>query len=286
MPITRPEAYNLAVTLRTDLERRYAETKRRLVEGGRRNEVRALSSMIKDGTASINMSMPNLNRFLKSGQWLNIYEATSWETGMTGNELEEEVSRRIPDFHRQRRTIEKLLRFGHDAHYAALNLGGAGPQRYGVCCVVLNVKNWLPFYTCFGGDPIRACFDSEGRQVLTDAEILSNFAVGEDAHRIAIIRHEEYLRGAGPALDPAEVRAIVEASDSLIELHRHGPVNRRDVVSVNMSRERRGHYWDLARRASSAPSPYALEFDAVPYFTEMIQLLDSHGIPFLIAESA
>ena len=74
-------------------------------------------------------------------------------------------------------------------------------------------------------------------------------------------------------LDRSELRAILELSDSLIEMHIHGSITRDHIARVTMSRETRDHYWELAERASAVPEPWPREYDMVPYFQDVVSLL-------------
>jgi hypothetical protein len=278
------QSYQLAHSMRGQLLRRFQIIEQQLSRDGYKNILNAFQACILGGTACINMSIPTLNRFLKTGRWLNIYEAVYKETGKTGDSLEKEVSRRIPNWYKQRRTIDNLLRFRRDTHYASLNIGGPGAHRYGVCCVIFDLSHWAPYHTCFGGDSIRACFDAQGSQVLMDHTILENFGIGQDVYQVAVIKHQEYLRQTKPGLDPNELRDILEASDSLIEFHLPGPMTRDHIVRIVMSRGQRNHYWELSKRSFSIPKPWPQEYDIVPFFLEMNQLLERYNIPFLMAE--
>jgi hypothetical protein len=114
--------------------------------------------------------------------------------------------------------------------------------------------------------------------------ILENFAVGEDAHKVAAIKHQGYLHQATPGFDPVALRNILEASNSLIEFHLHGPVTRAHVLRIVMPRALRNHYWELSQRASALSMPWPQEYDIVPFFLELVRLMDMFNIPFLVSE--
>lgn len=233
------------------------------------------------------MSIPSLVRFLTEGGYLNVYEFVQRETGLRGRALEEEVQERLRGMGPARLKIDRLFGFRRDTHYASLNLGGPGPQRYGPCCVVFDLSHWAPFHTCFAGDTIRSCFDGAGAQALSDDEILESLAIGEDAVRLAVIRHKEFLRRQSFCVDPREVRDIVEAQDSLLEFHLHGAVTRKQVQEVRISRTEHHHLRDLSERFDALPHPsrpLRLEFERVPLFRDLTALLKKHGIPLLMAE--
>ena len=81
------------------------------------------------------------------------------------------------------------------------------------------------------------------------------------------------------------LRGLLENSDSLIEIHLHGPIRREQIRAVLMPRSDLAHFWDLAQRAEDAPRPDAQEFDVVPFFLRLVELLRDHRIPLQMAES-
>jgi len=284
MKSCRPKAYILALSLRPKLFDKFNDVKERLLRNGFKNRLIAFETLIRDCKASINMSIPKCNDFLKYGRWLNINEFVFIKKGKTGADLEKEIKSYLGKWYTSRRTIDKLFRFRRDTHYASINLGGIGPQRYGACCVVFDLSNWTPYYTCYGGDSIRACFDSKGNKVLADDAILEHFGVGQDVYQIATVRHKRYLREKKPGINISELQAILESTDSLIEFHHHGSVIREHIAQVIMSHAQITHYWELAERSSAKPKPWPQEYDVVPFFLEMIKLLDFYNIPLILKE--
>ena len=238
--------------------------------------------IINSGFASINMSLANCVRFVETGQWLNIYEAEAVRTGKSGAALFRHVQRKIPKWFNRRRTIERLLRFRLDTHYASLNVGGAGPTRYGVCCVELDPKLCEPYCTCFSGDTLRAVFDEYGTRILGDDEILEKFAAHGDIAALAAIGWSHLLSSESPAISEGLVKNALEASDSVIEIHVHGPVYRTHVRRVVMERKDLDSLWDLTCRSERfhGRNP-PQEFDAVPHFKRLLNLLEIHGIPLV-----
>jgi hypothetical protein len=228
------------------------------------------------------MSVPSLVRFMEEGAWLNVYESTAKKTGLEGDELRQAVGNRLREFKRQRLKIDQMFRFELDTHYATLNLGGLGPRRYGPCCVVFDLKHWAPYHTCFAGDSIRACFDSAGESVLDDDAVLAKFGIGEDADRLAVIRHCKMLERQWFCLDPCEVRHIVEDEDSLLELHLHGPVTRSQVQEVRIARENFHSWRSLLERYD--PSSKSWEFDLVPSLHRMKELVEEYDVPLVLAD--
>lgn len=242
------------------------------------------------GQAGINMSIRNCLRFLKSGAWLSIYEAVHEETGKVGDELEVAVRQRLEakgvDWYERRKHIEKLFRFDHHTHYAALNVGGEGAQRYGDCCVLIDWPRWSSISTCFGGDTLREHFTTEGELLAVDTEMLQLFAIGKDLDKLALIKHEQSLRmhakpPSGPPLYPpgfnqAQMRNVMEGDDSLIELHLHGAVTDADVRAIVMSQKRVDELWRGWWEWEAAGKPKTHRFESVRYFVELNALIESN----------
>ena len=281
---TAPMSCRLALSRRPNLVDRFETALKRLEDAGRTSVVRSFRTVLARGRVAINMSTPNLKRFLEQGHWLNIYEAVAKEDKLKGKDLNHEVRKRLQGFAEPRQALDKLFRFRRNTHYASLNLGGAGPQRYGFFCVVFKIENWSPFHTCFAGDSIRACFRKGGTRLLTDEEVLQGLALGADLDLLAVVRYEEFLRKQQFCVDPRELRNMVEASDSLLELHLHGPVRRSQILEVLMSRSFYDQLCDLSDRIKSCYDPEVLEFDKFLPFMEVLRLLNLYRIPLVVAE--
>jgi hypothetical protein len=285
--ITRPTAYERAFSGRDGLRNRFEESCERLHRSGRSNALRSFRAILSRGRAAINMPIPKLVRFLEEGGYLSVYEVVARETGLTGDDLGKAVQERLREFGTLRRQVDQTFHFQPDTHYASFNLGGAGAHRYGRCCVVFDLRHWAPFYTCYAGDSIRACFQADASPALSEAEILAGFAIGEDLDRLATIHWEPSLEDPtqGPCFHPSEVRDMVEAEDSILEIHLHGPVTRDRVQEVLLPRSDHRHLRDLVRRATGRPHPLPWEFDEVEPFNRMLALLERFEIPLVLAES-
>jgi hypothetical protein len=284
---TRPVAYDRAISGRDGVRSRFEESCDRLNRSGRSDALRSFRAILSRGRAAINMPIPKLVRFLEEDGYLNIYEVVSRETGLMGEDLSKAVQERLREFGPMRRQIDQTFNFDPDTHYASFNLGGAGAHRYGRCCAVFDLRHWAPFHTCYAGDSIRACFQADKSPALSEAEILAGFAIGEDLDRLATIRWESSLEDPtqGPCFHPSEVRDMVEAEDSILEIHLHGPVTRNRVQEVLLPRADYRHLRDLVRRARGRLLPLPWEFDEVEPFNRMLELLERFEIPLVLAES-
>lgn len=285
--MTRPAPYERALSGRGRLWSRFEESCKRLKNCDRGNALRGFRAILSRGRAAINMPIPKLVRFLEEGGYLNVYEFVARETGLAGEDLDQAVEARLRELGPLRRRIDRLFDFQPDTHYAALNLGGAGASRYGRCCVVFDLRHWAPFHTCYAGDSIRSCFQADQGPALSEEEILASFAAGEDLDRLAVVHWEPSLGDPArdPCLQPGEVRDIVEAEDSILEIHLHGPVTRDRIQEVLLPRNDYRHLRDLAQRAKGHPPPLPWEFDEAEPFHQMLELLERLEIPLVLAES-
>ncbi|HEX4959269.1 MAG TPA: hypothetical protein VF173_00425 [Thermoanaerobaculia bacterium] len=230
------------------------------------------------------MTVPGLIRFVEEGSYLNVYEFVARDTGLAGEELEAAVVERPKEFGPLRLKLDGLFGFQRDTHYASFNLGGSGARRYGACCVVFDLCHWAPYHTCFAGDSIRACCSPGKKPLLADEKILASFGTGSDLDRLAIIRHERFLERQVHSLDPGEVRDILEADDSLFEIHLHGPVTRERIQEVRLSRADYHHLRDLEERAKGLAGALPWEFDGVEPFRALLAVLDRFDVPLVLAE--
>lgn len=283
----RPAPYERALSRQELLRSRFEESCDRLKRSGRGNALLSFRAILSRGRAAINMPIPKLVRFLDEGGYLNVYELVARETGLTGEALNEAVEARLRELGPLRRQIDQLFQFQPDTHYAALNLGGAGALRYGRCCVVFDLRHWAPFHTCYAGDSIRSCFQADKSPALSEEEILARFAVGEDLDRLATVHWEPSLDDPArdPCLQPGEVRDIVEAEDSILEIHLHGPVTRDRIQEVLLLRNDYRHLRDLVQRARGCSRPLPWEFDEAEPFQQMLELLGRFEIPLVLAEN-
>jgi hypothetical protein len=278
------EAYERASAGRPGVLARYEEVRKRLKAAGQSGSLRGFLAILSRGKASINMPIPKLVRFIEEGGYLSIYEFVARETGLADEDLERAVQERLGEFGPLRLKLDQTFHFGSDTHYAAFNLGGAGALRFGCCCAVFDLRHWAPHFTCYGGDSIRACCDAEKNLMLGEEEILEKFSVGEDLEKLAAIRWERSLNRLGPGVDPAWVRDILEAEDSLLEVHLHGPVTRDRIQEIRLRRRDYNHLCALADRASGLTGPVPWELDNVEPFRELLALLDRFEIPLVLAE--
>ncbi len=279
-----PSAYERALAGRAGIQDRFEAARERIKSASCNGALRSFRSILARGKAAINMPIPKVVRFIEEGSYLNIYEFIARETGLSGEDLELAILERLKELGPLRMKLDRLFCFQHDTHYASFNLGGAGARRYGSCCVIFDLRHWAPFQTCFAGDSIRACCNSGKEPLLADEEILASFGTGEDLDRLAVIRHERFLERHTHSLDPGEVRDILEADDSLFEIHLHGPVTRDQIQEVRLSRADYHHLCDLAERAKGHSSPLPWEFDSVEPFQKMLAALDRFDIPLVLAE--
>jgi hypothetical protein len=281
--IRRLRALRLALSRRRALADRAREASEKLLAAGHGNVLRGFNSILVEGKASINMSMAKLIRLLDTGQWLNIYEAITQETGLKGKELEREIILRLKEFGPPRVEIDRLFHFPRSVHYASLNLGGPGPwARYEICCVVLDLDHWAPQYTCFSGDTLRAGFDQKGNLAVAKESLLERFAAGEDLGRLALIQHEAFLGKHSFCLDLGRVRRLLEGEDTMIELHLFGKVNRDQIREVRLPQAPYERLCELVRQLDRNPGSTARELDSARLFRALLDRLDRAEIPLVV----
>lgn len=278
-----PSALRLARSRQRSLVEQASVVSSGLIAQGKGNVLRGFRALLTEGRASINMSMLKLIRFLRTGRWLNIYEAVARETGLSGAPLVEEVVRRLREYGDLRLSIDRLLRFPRDTHYASLNLGGPGPfAEYGICCVVFDLHHWAPLFTCFAGDSIHACFDAQGGMVLREDELLARFAAGEDLAQLALVRYEGFLQDHRFCLEVTRARRLFESGARLIELHLFGEISRSQIAEVRIPHGKYEELCDLMRGLEREPHSTAQEMDQAKVFRELLVALEHHDVPLVV----
>jgi len=257
-----------------------------MTNAGRMSVLRSFRAVLERRRVAINMKIPKLARFLEEGRYLNVYELTAKKTGATGAELAAAVELQLTSFSNQRLAIDRLFSFGTDAHYAALNLGGAGLTRYGDACVVFRPGAWSACSTCFAGDSIRLCFSAAGNLAASEAMVLGDFAPGEDAVALAVVAHAaDLLEGTAICVDPVKVRRHLETGDLAIEVHLHGAVTRDEIAEVIMEQKKLEELEAISRKYDLLLPPRPFAYDIVPEFRRTQALLEDHGIPLVGAET-
>lgn len=247
---------------------------------GGRARLLTLEDMVGRGKAAINASLSGCVRFLESGRWLNVYEMLRLDpkTG-SGAVFRQALRKKLGEWYGPRRKFERLLRLSQESHYAAINIGGGGPD-YGPCCIHIDNSPFLTFATAFSGDPLRVIFDTGGKQRMSDAQIMSRFATFSDRAVLAAVHSEQDLLRS-TVLDEDSVIAILENRETLIEVHIHGEVNISHAVEITM---RKSFAASLERRAiddyehASREERKARRFDDVRTFKRLLQLADQHGL--------
>ena len=152
-----------------------------------------------------------------------MYEAVALKIGKSkGKEFHDAMKKKLGSWYRPRRRFDRLLKFTHKTHYAALNLGSGGPD-YGEFCVKFGPSTPLEFTTCFAGDPLRLIFDDDGNELryesyspdeitqridelfgakMTYDDIEAEYVVDEEAEAARMARLEEIRAATQPAFDP------------------------------------------------------------------------------------
>lgn len=287
--VVPPKAYALALSLRPRVLARIEALKLELTDEKKLGNLNALLSLLAGHKYGINMSIVRCLDFVRSGSRLNAYQYVA-SLNLNPRDSVKRLKTILGEkWYRPRRYIDRLLMFTAATHYAALNLGGAGPERYGECCVVLDPSRVSPYVTCLSGDSIQAVFSgfAAGRQqVLEHQEILDLFGVHEDADSLAALGHIPLLKRQNRFPSKRELRAIFEQAESCFEVHLHGPVHWSQVDCVVMSERLHDELWDLTAEYALTP-PHrqtAQKFQRVAYFMELMSLRDDKGLPFAVAE--
>jgi hypothetical protein len=175
-------------------------------------------------------------------------------------------------------TFEKLLRFRRDTHYAALNLGGTGPD-YGECCVRLNADTPLRFATSFAGDPLRVVFDDGGTAVLSDSGVLERFSTYTDRAELAAVAYPRFLTSM-PVVAKTALAKMLDDRETIIEVHIHGTIRRKHVLEIAIQPD---FFASLARRCldyedATVEARRAKLYDNVIIFKQLLKLTDLHQI--------
>lgn len=277
MATAQPRAYWLALKQRPHHEAAYDAIKARMVEAGdgALARVRTFEKLLGRARPAINMTLAGCVKFLETGRWLNIYEKVALKVGASnGPAYERALKDNLKEWYQPRQNLEGLLRFRRDTHYAALNIGGGGPD-YGDWCVRLDRGIPIRFATTFAGDPLQWVFDDDGNQVLTETEVLQRFATRDDLSALAAVHNEDTLF-ADAILDEVTLRNLFDDRETLIEVHIHGRVSSRHAVEIGV---RRTIFEKLARLCldyedATTRGKRAKRFKNVRPYKKLLKLVD------------
>jgi hypothetical protein len=141
------------------------------------------------GQISINMRLWVVANFVSEGRYENIYEYSARAAELSGRLQDEILREKLGPYFVRRTTFDNLLINGRQMQYAALNIGGVGPARYGEFCVVFTIESRS------GGTPIVYLkadslvdyTDTSGR-VDVD-KVRQDLAAEESKHHLAAAKH-------------------------------------------------------------------------------------------------
>lgn len=274
-----PRPYKLAATALPDLLRKYNHVQSTLSGDGALTRLKTFEDLIQRGCPSINMTIPGCIRFLESGRWLNVYEAVALKVGVSyGSAFESALREKLGVWYEPRTTLDRLMGFRKDTHYAALNIGGCGPD-YGECCVRFGTSAPLVFATCFAGDTLQVVFDENAAPVLSREEILGRFSTYLHRATLAAVHHHRFLAQSA-IIDKDVLVNMLDDRETLIEVHIHGAVRREHAVEIALRSE---SFSSLARRCieyENAPTHAreAKQFTKVRLLKRLLQLTDRYGL--------
>jgi hypothetical protein len=229
----RNRAYYLAATQSTVVRTRYSVARRRLIAAACLHRLSALERLLLQGRAAINVSLSTCLRVLQTGRFLTAFEAAAQAAGSPrGSAFEDALKERLGRFYSARVAIERMLLLDGKTTYAALHVGGTGPD-YGPCCVVLESTGRYTRSTCFAGDTIKTVFDRNGRQVTPRSAVLKRLATRRLMPRLGAIYYQDVLLEDTPEipLDVTRLRNMLCERSTLLEIQIH-----ESVLATNIER--------------------------------------------------
>lgn len=275
----QPHPFDIACTQSSSLQQKYDLVLSTTSNPGDATRLRTFEAVIQQGCPAINMTLAGCIRFLESGKWLSIYEAIALEVGgANGSKFEKALREKLGDWYQPRTEFDRVLGFRTDTHYAALNIGGCGPD-YGECCVRFGRMPRLRVATCFVGDPLQVVFDEDGVQLLSRDEVLDRFSAYLHRTKLATVHIYHKL----PTCIPVNLDALIEMLDdrrTLIEVQIHGAVRREHAVEIALRSE---FFDELARCCvdfEGVPDrdKMAKQFARVRLLKRLLKLTDQYGL--------
>jgi hypothetical protein len=238
-------ACNLARDQEESINYRYGDLENYLREQSASNRLTEHHRIITSAGVAITTSIRGCVCLLESKKWLNVYEMVREEhPGADSTELESLVNARLGKWAAGRRLVDAMLQFGPDTHYAALNLGGVGPTRYGNCGIRLRCDVISGIATSFIGDTIHEICSAAGEQLLSNEEALARFGLWEHLPMLAGIHRREMLGQSTHIISRDVIRQQTEHADCVHEVQIHGPISLDCVEAVAISEADYHQLWD------------------------------------------
>lgn len=277
-----PRAFNFARRGSPNLAAQHKRCVVRLKSLGRSAELRGFSSELSKGRPAINMKVGTLLDFITSGEYLNVYEVSARQAAASKMSIVNVLKEKLgPIWYKPRIRTDRLLGMNIDSHYAFLNIGGAGPiDKYGPCSVVLDDSLLRPHGTAFAGDSIKSIFDKRLRPILTKRQALDLLATASEATELAILAQRLFIERSRNGIDLRLLRKIIEAADSLLELHIHGPIRRQDIVEVVMEGADHDRLWTTVcdMKDGRIRPPFSWKYDEAIAFAKLVKVCARHSV--------
>ena len=281
---TPSRAYTFARAQRDQLRQRYVTLRRCFRNDTRRPRLRALVDALLRGRAAVSMTLATCEMVLRSGRVLTAADVVASEVGSrSGPAFDHALELRLKKFYMARVHLESLLHFDGKAKYAALYVGGEGPD-YGACCVLFERGGVRTDSTCFAGDTLTTVFDAEGNPAgLSSAEVLMRFATRQDVHRLGSLAYRDILDDGHPAtpLDLQRLQDLLCVRDTLLEVHVHDDLLVEDIQRIIIARKvGRSMAQKLLRYDdASVAERQQMQFDDVRAYLAIHELADKRKIP-------
>jgi len=193
------------------------------------------------GRISINMRPWVLSRFLSRGHYQNIYDWAAEIAALCGRPRDALLAEKLGSYLTARRTFDDAFADGLCFRYGALNVGGAGPSRYGQFCIVAR-----PEYPDDGRGAVYLAGDSLSLYI-TPQDGLREDRLRQDAtpqthcHCLALLKHH------GDLDRPADAWPFLLCSDDdYLEAIFVAPFTPAQVQEVRIAAAEQQTLWELA----------------------------------------
>lgn len=195
----------------------------------------------QQGAVSINMRPWALSSLLGGSKWQDIHEWAREIASVSGKSADMLMRQRLGGWYHRRVSFDKSFVNGERFRSGALNIGGAGPVRYGQFCVVLK-PDFPPVIEeiAYLKTDSLSYVDSSGK---VDVALISEDVVPH-SHRqhLAAIKHSDQVIAAAPADSP-----VLLCSDrDCIEAVFVGDVERDSVAEIRIPKAEYERLWVIA----------------------------------------
>ncbi len=231
----------------------------------------------KNWCISINLKQSEINSFLISGIYKNMYQVIEDDLRVLRREqgldisIEDAARNRMGIHYGKRKTFENQFEDGDRFIYAAFSIGGLGLKKYGNFCLIIHQKEIEKFSSCaFLRKESIAYVDND---VLNIEQVKKDTANSKTVHLLAAIKNEKEI----PDKAKEEWPEMICSEKDYIEALTIDEISVGHISTVRVSKESENTYYNYLYKSYSSRLDEA-EKRQLGNYRDMLKLLENNNI--------